>query len=212
MILEARILTKNSPKFLRAIISLPKSRSPKAGHNIAGRSEFRNQRFKPDTVYNKNPSQISADWLGQVFDSSDCRLEVPSTVDAVGKSTVLVGRHCQHQWFEAVLADAVHRITSVSRSSHPLNQTPTSHLKGERKEPKEAIFGWMPHRHPGVIRAIRNLTQALETLTASQPGHLSLGRHLVGVWIGGVRNGHFPESEKYGGSFFTYSWSCFAYS
>ena len=24
-----------------------------------------------------------------------------------------------------------------------------------------------------------------------------LGRHLVGVWIGGVWNGHFPESEKY---------------
>ena len=23
------------------------------------------------------------------------------------------------------------------------------------------------------------------------------GRHLVGVWIGGVWNGHFPESEKY---------------
>ena len=23
------------------------------------------------------------------------------------------------------------------------------------------------------------------------------GQHLVGVWIGGVRNGHFPESEKY---------------
>ena len=22
-------------------------------------------------------------------------------------------------------------------------------------------------------------------------------RHLVGVWIGGVWNGHFPESEKY---------------
>ena len=26
---------------------------------------------------------------------------------------------------------------------------------------------------------------------------LLLGRHLVGVWIGGVWNGHFPESEKY---------------
>ena len=26
---------------------------------------------------------------------------------------------------------------------------------------------------------------------------LFLGRHLVGVWIGGVWNGHFPESEKY---------------
>ena len=25
----------------------------------------------------------------------------------------------------------------------------------------------------------------------------SVGRHLVGVWIGGVWNGHFPESEKY---------------
>ena len=24
-----------------------------------------------------------------------------------------------------------------------------------------------------------------------------LGRHLVGVWIGGVWNGHFPESEKF---------------
>ena len=24
-----------------------------------------------------------------------------------------------------------------------------------------------------------------------------IGRHLVGVWIGGVWNGHFPESEKY---------------
>ena len=23
-----------------------------------------------------------------------------------------------------------------------------------------------------------------------------IGRHLVGVWIGGVWNGHFPESEK----------------
>ena len=23
------------------------------------------------------------------------------------------------------------------------------------------------------------------------------GRHLVGVWIGGVWNGHFPESERY---------------
>ena len=23
------------------------------------------------------------------------------------------------------------------------------------------------------------------------------GRHLVGVWIGGVWNRHFPESEKY---------------
>ena len=23
------------------------------------------------------------------------------------------------------------------------------------------------------------------------------GRHLVGVWIGGVWNGHFSESEKY---------------
>ena len=22
-------------------------------------------------------------------------------------------------------------------------------------------------------------------------------QHLVGVWIGGVWNGHFPESEKY---------------
>ena len=26
---------------------------------------------------------------------------------------------------------------------------------------------------------------------------ISFGRHLVGVWIGGVWNGHFPESEKY---------------
>ena len=26
---------------------------------------------------------------------------------------------------------------------------------------------------------------------------ISVGRHLVGVWIGGVWNGHFPESEKY---------------
>ena len=26
---------------------------------------------------------------------------------------------------------------------------------------------------------------------------LLIGRHLVGVWIGGVWNGHFPESEKY---------------
>ena len=25
----------------------------------------------------------------------------------------------------------------------------------------------------------------------------SIGRHLVGVWIGGVWNGHFPEPEKY---------------
>ena len=24
-----------------------------------------------------------------------------------------------------------------------------------------------------------------------------LGRHLVGVWIGGVWNGHFPDSKKY---------------
>ena len=24
-----------------------------------------------------------------------------------------------------------------------------------------------------------------------------LGRHSVGVWLGGVWNGHFPESEKY---------------
>ena len=24
-----------------------------------------------------------------------------------------------------------------------------------------------------------------------------IGRHLMGVWIGGVWNGHFPESEKY---------------
>ena len=23
-----------------------------------------------------------------------------------------------------------------------------------------------------------------------------VGRHLVGVWIGGVWNGHFPESDK----------------
>ena len=27
--------------------------------------------------------------------------------------------------------------------------------------------------------------------------HPKIGRHLVGVWIGGVWNGHFPESEKY---------------
>ena len=27
--------------------------------------------------------------------------------------------------------------------------------------------------------------------------NLTVGRHLVGVWIGGVWNGHFPESEKY---------------
>ena len=26
---------------------------------------------------------------------------------------------------------------------------------------------------------------------------LRIGRLLVGVWIGGVWNGHFPESEKY---------------
>ena len=26
---------------------------------------------------------------------------------------------------------------------------------------------------------------------------MSVGRHLVGVWIGGVWNRHFPESEKY---------------
>ena len=24
-----------------------------------------------------------------------------------------------------------------------------------------------------------------------------VGRHLIGVWIGGIWNGHFPESEKY---------------
>ena len=28
----------------------PKSLSPKAGHNKAGRSDFRNQRFEPDTA------------------------------------------------------------------------------------------------------------------------------------------------------------------
>ena len=27
--------------------------------------------------------------------------------------------------------------------------------------------------------------------------YVFVGRHLVGVWIGGVWNGHFPESEKY---------------
>ena len=29
------------------------------------------------------------------------------------------------------------------------------------------------------------------------PGLKIVGRHLEGVWIGGVWNGHFPESEKY---------------
>ena len=34
----------------------------------------------------------------------------------------------------------------------------------------------------------------------ARTGNLSgkfLGRHLVGVWIGGVWNGHLPEPEKY---------------
>ena len=32
---------------------------------------------------------------------------------------------------------------------------------------------------------------------APDPERSLFGRHLVGVWIGGVWNGHFPESEKY---------------
>ena len=32
---------------------------------------------------------------------------------------------------------------------------------------------------------------------AATPVLLLIGQHLVGVWIGGVWNGHFPESEKY---------------
>ena len=43
----------------------------------------------------------------------------------------------------------------------------------------------------GIYHSIEN-DNLLKTLPCAL-----IGRHLVGVWIGGVWNGHFPESEKY---------------
>ena len=39
-------------------LNLNLSRSPKAGHNKAGRSDFRNQRFDPDTAEKQGSEEI----------------------------------------------------------------------------------------------------------------------------------------------------------
>ena len=44
-----------------------------------------------------------------------------------------------------------------------------------------------------LLRTIASLDVTPSTLNPVR----TVGRHLVGVWIGGLWNGHFPESEKY---------------
>ena len=51
----------------------------------------------------------------------------------------------------------------------------------------------------GALRALRILSASFSLFSFCLAFVCSkiFGRHLVGVWIGGVWNGHFPESEKY---------------
>ena len=47
------------------------------------------------------------------------------------------------------------------------------------------------------IAVLRRFARIMCTVTSLDFYDSLIGRHLVGIWIGGVWNGHFPESEKY---------------
>ena len=68
------------------------------------------------------------------------------------------------------------------------------------------FWGTDCRRAPKVSVPAYNIERARKCLQGSFQGFCGVtrggqqqfvGRHLVGVWIGGVWNGHFPESEKY---------------
>ena len=82
--------------------------------------------------------------------------------------------------------------------------------KGPDKDvPKEMYFqgiATLPNEHRLDLKARRARLEKLgDRMAGPSPLHplvsISISqtclRHLVGVWIGGVWNGHFPESEKY---------------
>ena len=56
---QIKLFWRDIPGFCRNMLEARKSRSPKAGHNKAGRSDFRNQRFEPDTAKMRKMRTVS---------------------------------------------------------------------------------------------------------------------------------------------------------